>query len=699
MRLRRVLLVLATAATAAGVLVAPVVAGHLLRGSTSATNIVVDANGAGRTFDGVGAVLGGGGNARYLMDYPEPERSRILDYLFTPGVGASLQLMKLEIGGDANSTDGAEPSIEHVRGRVDCDAGYEFAIAAQAVARNPALRLYGLQWTAPSWVSDGTGTLFTADDIRYLLDWLGCARKHQLTVDYLGGWNESDNGHHATWFHDLRTALDAHGYRRVLIVAGDALPHWEYADSPDVAILGTHDVCGFPTGIQGAETACTVTDAARDSGKPLWGSELGAMDAGAQSGCHDPCAPAMDRAVLRGYIDARLTGFLEWPVLDAMPAGLPFENRGLVTADQPWSGNYSVNAMTWAIAHLTQFAQPGWRFIDSASGYLGGERENGSYVTLVSPSRNEFSTVIETTAGVTAAQRIRIRVTGGTHGLDNRPVYVWASDFRPDGPGPGGWFIRRSTVHPVHGAFSLTVQPGWVYSLTTTTGQGRGDTAGDVVPAAGPLSLPYLDSLGSSGPAGGYDDEPGLLAAQDGAFEVGRCAVPDKGATACTLQHATPVPVLWPGRTRGIRYPYATLGDPSWTNYSVSVDTLLTQAGTASGVIGRFSARGPESGIGRFNGYLFDVSSTGAWRLIRNSRNPAGYAVLAAGRLASPPGVNQWHRLTLTLSGDAITGAVDGRRVATVHDNHWVQGQAGIEAGAYTATWPQAQYANLSVTP
>ena len=102
--------------------------------------ITINGDGTGRAYDGVGAVLGGGGNARYLMDYPQPQRSQILDYLFTPGVGASLQLLKLEIGGDANSSDGAEPSVEHARGRVNCQSGYEFAIAAQAVARNPAAR-------------------------------------------------------------------------------------------------------------------------------------------------------------------------------------------------------------------------------------------------------------------------------------------------------------------------------------------------------------------------------------------------------------------------------------------------------------------------------------------------------------------------------------------------------------------------------
>ena len=44
---------------------------------------------AGRTFDGVGAISGGGGNSRLLIDYPEPQRSQILDYLFKPGYGAA----------------------------------------------------------------------------------------------------------------------------------------------------------------------------------------------------------------------------------------------------------------------------------------------------------------------------------------------------------------------------------------------------------------------------------------------------------------------------------------------------------------------------------------------------------------------------------------------------------------------------------
>src|SRR5262245_17802402 len=56
----------------------------------AATTITVDGNAAGRVFDGVGAISGGGGNSRLLFDYPEPQRTQILDYLFKPGVGAAM---------------------------------------------------------------------------------------------------------------------------------------------------------------------------------------------------------------------------------------------------------------------------------------------------------------------------------------------------------------------------------------------------------------------------------------------------------------------------------------------------------------------------------------------------------------------------------------------------------------------------------
>src|SRR6266571_2129842 len=66
--------------------------------------ITIDGRGSGRVFEGIGAVSAGA-SSRLLIDYPEPYRSQILDYLFKPNYGAALQHLKVEIGGDANSTD------------------------------------------------------------------------------------------------------------------------------------------------------------------------------------------------------------------------------------------------------------------------------------------------------------------------------------------------------------------------------------------------------------------------------------------------------------------------------------------------------------------------------------------------------------------------------------------------------------------
>src|ERR1041384_7713053 len=75
----------------------------------AATTVTINGTATGRTFDGIGAVSGGGGNSRLLIDYPEPQRTQILDYLFRPNFGAAMQLLKVEIGGGTLSTSRAEP--------------------------------------------------------------------------------------------------------------------------------------------------------------------------------------------------------------------------------------------------------------------------------------------------------------------------------------------------------------------------------------------------------------------------------------------------------------------------------------------------------------------------------------------------------------------------------------------------------------
>ena len=102
-----------------------------------------DSSDLGHMFNGMGAISGGGATSKLLYDYAEPARSNVLDYLFLPSFGASLHMLKVEMGGDADATEGSEPS--HVHGPDDVpnfDRGYEWWLMKEAKARNPDIKLY-----------------------------------------------------------------------------------------------------------------------------------------------------------------------------------------------------------------------------------------------------------------------------------------------------------------------------------------------------------------------------------------------------------------------------------------------------------------------------------------------------------------------------------------------------------------------------
>ena len=48
-------------------------------------------------FHGIGGLSGGGATTRLLVDYKEPQRSDVLDWLFKKNYGASLQILKVEV--------------------------------------------------------------------------------------------------------------------------------------------------------------------------------------------------------------------------------------------------------------------------------------------------------------------------------------------------------------------------------------------------------------------------------------------------------------------------------------------------------------------------------------------------------------------------------------------------------------------------
>ena len=83
-------------------------------------------------------------------------------------------------------------------------------------------------------------------------------------------------------------------------------------------------------------------------------------------------------------------GASAWPVVASIYPAFPYATDGLILANQPSSGWYSVGKQAWVTAQTTQFTAPGWTYIDSASGYIGGSGSNGRYVTLRAPEGTDW---------------------------------------------------------------------------------------------------------------------------------------------------------------------------------------------------------------------------------------------------------------------------------------------------------------------
>ncbi|MFG3056263.1 ricin-type beta-trefoil lectin domain protein [Kitasatospora sp. NPDC048239] len=647
--------------------------------AAASTTISIDGAKPGRVFDGIGAISGGGGNSRLLADYPEPQRGQVLDYLFKPGYGASLQILKVEIGGDTNSTDGAEASHMHTADTVDCNQGYEWTMMEQAKARNPDIKLAALSWGAPGWVNDNSttsNTVYTPKMHDYLLSWLGCARQHNLTIDYLGGWNEHDAD--PQWYVGLKNKLVAGGYGSVKVVAPDQFGYRvvdqltnDAAFRNAVDVVGVHYPCGYNSDFSNCKPAADSAsiDKAQTLGKPIWASENGSEDY--QNG-----ASSVARGINRGYIDSRFTAFVNWPVVAALYGNLEFSTDGMALANQPWSGNYTIGKTAWVTAQTTQFTKPGWHYIDTASNYLGNKRTNGSYATLKSADNKAYSTVIET-MDATAAQTVNFSVTGG---LPTGRVHVWATNVRSNTS--SDWFVQQADPSVTGGGrYSLTLQPGYVYTVTTTTGQGKGTA---VSPPAGSLSLPYADAFET--PAA--TTSPKYFADMNGAFKAVACGGGRTGT--CLRQMAPTVPMRWTDEP--FNSPYTIMGERSWQNYTVASDVMFEQPGTVE-LLGRIGQQGHNNN--GLNAYHLRLSDTGTWSILKSDTS-WNFTTLATGTTTAP-GLNNWTGLAFTLQGSTLIASVGGQEVGRATDASFSTGLAGLGLG--TGGYRTQQFDNFALTP
>jgi hypothetical protein len=636
------------------------------------SEIKIDGSGKGRIFEGIGGVSAGA-SSRLLIDYPEPQRSQILDYLFKPSYGAALQHLKVEVGGDTNSTDGSEPSHMHTRTDENYDRGFEWWLMEEAKARNPRIILDGLPWGAPGWI--GNGKYYSPDMANYIVKFIqGAKQHHGLDINYVGIWNETN--YDVDYIKMLKKALLAAGLKTNIVAPDLYENQWKIADDFRLDKELKEAVYAISAHYARVKGNFYVTGGALDSGKSLWSSEDQPFDESGVILQRDwkPGARIWAKILNTNYIDGRVTKTETWSPVTSYYDNLAAPNSGLMYANTPWSGYYKVQSAIWVTAHTTQFAQPGWQYIDSACGYLGGKEScacgylqcKGSYVTLKAPNSNDYSVVVET-IDATEPQEVVFKVTGG---LTKGTIHVWQTNATKS-------FEKLNDITPRDGSFSMTLEPDSIYSLTTTTGQGKGAAT---PPLSTPFPFPYHDDF--EGTATGKT--PKYFADQDGAFEVSTCAGREG---RCLRQVIRQHPIIWAGIHPD---PVTFLGSADWADYEVSTDALLEEPGNVT-LVGRIdSADWFEDGKARWpSGYVLVVEQDGRWEL-DNAKFKTPTAKLASGKV--PFSLGTWHHLALAFRGSTIEASIDGGGVASQNDETHKKGMAGIGTG-----WNLAQFDNFAV--
>uniref|UniRef100_A0A3Q3QJK0 Galactocerebrosidase n=1 Tax=Monopterus albus TaxID=43700 RepID=A0A3Q3QJK0_MONAL len=562
--------------------------------------ILDDAGGLGRVFDGIGGLSGGGATSRLLVNYEEPYRSHILDYLFKPNFGASLHMLKVEIGGDAQTTDGTEPSHMHYDNDENYFRGYEWWLMKEAKKRNPNITLIGLPWAFPGWVGHGKNWPYDFPDITaaYVVKWiLGAKQYHDLEIQYIGIWNE--RSYDSKYIKVLRNTLDNVGLTGVGIIAADG--DWTIAKSiisdtklnDSVEVIGAH----YPG-------TTTVTEALKTN-KKLWSSEdYSTFNDEVGGGC-------WARILNQNYVNGHMTATISWNLVASYYEELPFGRDGLMTAKEPWSGSYVVESPIWITAHTTQFAQPGWTYLDT----VGHLAKGGSFVALTD-GRGNLTVVIETMThdhsvcirpplppfNVTSQKAI-FQLKGSFASI--KELQVWRSQFNFKTKQPS-FFEKLTPLKLLDGSFTLNLAEDEVYTLTTIT-TGRKGSHPDPPPSAC-FPKVYKDDFHVRTPP--FSEAPNF-ADQTGVFEY-YINLTDPGPHIFTLrQVVTQRPVTW---TSDADQTISVIGDYQWQNLTVTCDVYMESAKTGGVFIAARVDKGGQS-VRTAKGVFFWVFADGTYKV------------------------------------------------------------------------------------
>lgn len=591
------------------------------------------------------------------MDYKweQPEvYQQVLQHLFG-GQQPLMRMLKVELGSDSNTSCGTEPAPQRAADEpANVARGMGFQLIADAKKIQPDLKTCMLRWAEPGFLrpswrqvkSDDPDEKVPTEAFEAMYQYykqtvIAAWQAYGYLFDYIDP-DRNETKHpmyrYLKWFAnrlktdqaDFPEGFPVADYHAIKLITSDQ----NYGTDMGTALLNDPELQAVIPAVgyhyntdDGPDKP--FTKIADQLHKEVWYSEgiapvtfgtLRTQDT-TGIGIGGPMS-ALDVAnrLVKSYARSRRSLYIFQPAIGGLYPGAKYPGKQLLEMDTPWSGYFQQDTVALAVMHhFTDFAVTGWRdqtaaknwrYVPSATVSEVAGTENltqafgaASVMTLVAPDETDYTVMLINDTSAPQTYQITVKNLAAA----TKPLYVWQT--WADDAGKIHDREKTTTLTPVNGNVTVTIEPRAIISATTTDFQPQALLPNPDVKTDQPLQqdpenhvLFHDDYTYADMPAdyltrrGGT---PKYTTDMDGAFEV----VEQDGKRGLQQKITEQSRALaWETQTD----PNFTVGDIRWLNYAAALKFTFDTTTRQNTVSANYIGLGVRS-VDDFEGSLFSA--------------------------------------------------------------------------------------------
>lgn len=220
----------------------------------------------------------------------------------------------------------------------------------------------------------------------------------------------------------------------------------------------------------------------------------------------------MGNTFIKGFVESRRSHVIYQPAIGSFYEGGQYSFKELVSARDPWSGWMHYDAGLLVLAHLSKFAKTGWENEENTAGIwraipeaskstaagtnpVDGRNGGENYMTLASPAKDQFSTVIVNDSEYEMQYDVNIK---NMNIGEKNSLHIWETRAADDAAPFNENYMRYTGAVTTEekGTYTITVKPYSVVTVTTLDVSGSKEHTAPL-PVEGERPVLDTDSTGS----------------------------------------------------------------------------------------------------------------------------------------------------------------------------------------------------------